>query len=74
MPTDLNLSAEEIHQLKYERYTYGNMMIQKRLNAIYLKCTTDLSDSLIAEITGCHRNIIPQWRVLVTMKASHLCI
>jgi transposase len=62
MPTILNLSQEEIHQLKYERYTYGDMMIQKRLNSVYLMCTTDLTYSQIAQASGCHRNILPVWR------------
>lgn len=57
----LNLSIEEIQQLRYERYTYGDIQIQKRLMVIYLLSTTDLNDSIIAQISGCHRNIIPQW-------------
>jgi len=61
MPT-LNLSQEEIRMLKYERYTYGDIMIQKRLNSVYLMATTDLSDIQIAQASGCHRNIIPIWR------------
>jgi transposase len=62
MPTILNLSAEEIRQLKYERYSYGDTMIQKRLMVIYLLSTTDFNDSQIAQVSGCHRNIIPIWR------------
>jgi len=62
MPNLLNLSAEEIQQIKIERYTYGDIMIQKRLNAIYLMAVTDLNDCQIAEIVGCHRNILPDWR------------
>ena len=61
MPT-LNLSQEEIRLLKYERYTYGSMMIQKRLSSVYLMSTTDFNDSQIAQISGCHRNILPLWR------------
>jgi transposase len=62
MPTLLNLSVEEIRQLKYERYTYGNTMTQKRLMVIYLLSTTDLNYSQISHVSGCHRNIIPVWR------------
>ena len=62
MPTILNLSQEEIRLLKYERYTYGDIMIQKRLNSIYLMATTELNDSQIAQCAGCHRNILPVWR------------
>ena len=62
MPTLFDFSAEEIRQLKYERYTHGNIMVQKRLMAVYLMSVTDLNDSMIAEVTGCHRNIIPIWR------------
>jgi hypothetical protein len=62
MPTILNLSAEEIQLLKYERYTYGDIMIQKRLMAIFIMSTTDLNDIEIAQVSGCHRNIIPIWR------------
>ena len=61
MPT-INLSQEEIQLLKYERYTYGDIIIQKRLNSVYLMSTTDLSDIQIAQASGCHRNIIPIWR------------
>jgi transposase len=61
MPT-INLSQEEIRVLKYERYTYGDIMIQKRLNAIYLMSTTDLNDKQITQSVGCHRNILSVWR------------
>jgi transposase len=61
MPT-ITLSQEEIRQLDHERYTYGNIMIQKRLNAVYLMATTDLNDIQIAKVVGCHRNILPAWR------------
>jgi len=57
----LNLSTEEIQQLRYERYTYGNIQIQKRLMVIYLLSTTELDYSMIAKISGCHRNIVPLW-------------
>ena len=62
MSSLLNLSAEEIKQIKTERYTYGDINIQKRLNAIYLMSETDLNDSQIAKVVGCHRNILPNWR------------
>ena len=62
MPTLLNLSEIEIEQIKTERYTYGDIMIQKRLNAIYLMSSTDLNDCQIAEVVGCHRNILSSWR------------
>ena len=62
MSNSLNLSAEEINQLKIERYTYGDIKIQKRLNAIYMMSDTDYNDSQIAKIVGCHRNILPNWR------------
>jgi hypothetical protein len=61
MPT-INLSQEEIRVLKYERYTYGNMQVQKRLNSVYLMSTTELNDIQIAQAVGCHRNILPVWR------------
>jgi transposase len=62
MPALFNLSHEEIHQLEEERYTYGDIRIQKRLNAVYLMAVTDLNDTLIAKIVNCHRNSIPIWR------------
>jgi transposase len=61
MPS-INLSQEEIRVLKNERYTYGNMQIQKRLNSVYLMATTELNDIQIAQVSGCHRNILPVWR------------
>jgi len=62
MPTLLNLSQEEIRRLRYERYTYGDIMIQKRLNSIFLMATTELNYSQISQCAGCHRNILPVWR------------
>ena len=58
----LSLSAEEIQQIKVERYTYGDSMIQKRLMVIYLLSTTDLDNRTIAQVSGCHRNMVTIWR------------
>jgi len=57
-----NLSEEEVQQIKIERYTHGNIQIQKRLNAIYLMTTTELSQEEIAHCVGCHRNNLRNWR------------
>jgi hypothetical protein len=62
MKPTINLSQEEIRMLEYERYTYGNIQVQKRLNSVYLMATTDLNDIQIAHVVGCHRNILPVWR------------
>jgi transposase len=58
----LNLSDEEIQQIKLERYTHGNIQIQKRLNAVYLMVTSDLTQDEIAHCVGCHRNNLRNWR------------
>jgi transposase len=62
MPTLHNLSQEELQQLEEERYTYGDIQIQKRLNAVYLMAVTDLTMKDIAQVVNCHRNILPVWQ------------
>ena len=41
MPALLNFCEAEIEKLRYERYAYPCVMIQKRLFAVYLKAVSD---------------------------------
>lgn len=57
----INLSETEIQRLNYERYNYPCPMVQKRIHTVYLKATTELSQTMIGQITGLHRNAVRYW-------------
>ena len=57
----INLSEAEIQRLNYERYHYPCPMVQKRIEAVYIKCTTELSQKTIGQICGLHRNCVRHW-------------
>ena len=54
----INLNETEIQVLNYERYYYPCPMVQKRLHAIYMKATSDLSNVKIGELSGLHRHSV----------------
>lgn len=54
----LNCSEAEIQELNYERYYYPSPLVQKRLQVIYLRATTDLTNKMIGSIVGRHPNTI----------------
>lgn len=56
-----NLSEAEIHRLNYERYHYPCPTVQKRLHAIYIKATTDMSNNLIGTLTDLDRDSVGYW-------------
>ena len=61
MPTLLNLSEADIEKLRYERYAYPCVMIQKRLFAVYLRAVTDYPYRQIGFICGLHENTVAHW-------------
>ena len=54
----INLSEAEIQRLNYERYYYPCPMVQKRIHAVYMKATTELSQTMIGQLTSLHRNAV----------------
>lgn len=57
----LKLDASELERLRYERYVYPQVMVQKRLHAVYFKATTKLSYAAIGLLTGLHANSVASW-------------
>jgi transposase len=57
----INLSETEIQQLNYERYHYLCPMVQKRIHAVYLKATTELSITRIGQLCDLHRHAVSHW-------------
>lgn len=57
----LNISKTDIEVLRYERYAYPSIIVQKRLHALYLKATTNLSHQEIAGIVGIHRDTLTNY-------------
>jgi len=57
----INLSKAEIEKLNYERYSYPCPIIQKRINAVYLKATQMMSNQQIGEIVGLNRDSVGDW-------------
>jgi hypothetical protein len=53
----VNLSQAEIQKLNYERFHELCPLVQKRLNAVYLKATINATDQIIGQIAGLSR----QW-------------
>ena len=62
MPTlQFNFSKAGIEKLSYERYTYPDPMVQKRIFAVYLKASLDWNNSLIGLAVGMHYNAVGKW-------------
>lgn len=57
----INLSQAEIARLNYERYYYPCPIVQKRIQAVYIKGTTDFSDTKAGQISGLHRHSVNHW-------------
>lgn len=57
----INISAAEIQQLKYERFHYPCPIVQKRIYAVYLKAALGMSDTMIGQIVGLHRHSVSKW-------------
>lgn len=56
-----NFSEAEIEKLNYERYTYPDPMVQKRIFAVYLKATLGWNNSIIGQTVGLHYNAVGSW-------------
>ena len=56
-----NLSQAEIQRLNYERYHYPCPIVQKRIQAVFIKATTKFSDVETGEIAGLYRHSVSRW-------------
>lgn len=57
----LHISQADISQLKYERYSYLCLIVQKRLHVLYIKYKTNLSHGQIGLIVGVHRDTVTDY-------------
>jgi transposase len=57
----LNLSDAEIQRLSYERYYYPCPIVQKRIHAVYIKATTEMSNEKIGYLVGLNRDSTGDW-------------
>jgi transposase len=57
----INISETEIQRLNYERFYYPCPMVQKRIQAVFMKATTRLSNVAIGQLTDLHRHSVKQW-------------
>ncbi len=57
----LNISKTDIEQLRYERYSYPCMLVQKRLTAILIKATTTYSHKEIAQLSDISLNSVTNY-------------
>ena len=61
MLTKLMLNFEELAQLNYERYYYPCPIVQKRLNAVYIKASTNFTNEKVSLLARVHYNSVGQW-------------
>jgi transposase len=64
----LNLSDAEIQRLNYERYYYPCPLVQKRIQAVYMKAITELSNTKIGALIGLHRHLVRHWTEVYQIK------
>lgn len=57
----LNLGETEIQRLNYERYHYPDPLVQKRMQAVYIKAITNLSNELTGVLAGLTRDSVGHW-------------
>ena len=57
----INPSETEIQRLNYERYYYPCPIVQKRMQAIYFKATTTMSNEMIGSLVGLSRDTVGDW-------------
>ena len=57
----INPSETEIQQLNYERYYYPCPIVQKRIQALYFKATTTMSNEKIGLFVGLNRDTVCDW-------------
>ena len=57
----INLSKTEIRRLNYERYYYLCPIVQKRIQAVYIKAITNMSNEMIGTLVGLSRDSVGDW-------------
>jgi transposase len=57
----VKISKAEIQRLNYERYYYPCPIVQKRIHAIYIKATTEMSNEMIGSLIGLNRDSVGDW-------------
>lgn len=57
----INLREIEIQLLDYERYYYPCPIVQKRIHAVYIKETNDMSNTMIGSLVGLNRDSVGDW-------------
>jgi len=57
----INFSDAKIQQLNYERYYYPCPIVQKRIYAVYIKATIDMSNEMIGALVGLSRDSVGDW-------------
>lgn len=57
----INLREIEIQRLNYERYYYPCPIVQKRIYAVYVKETTNMSNAMIGALVGLNRDSVGDW-------------
>lgn len=61
MPTQLHLSEAEMQLLDTQRYRYGQALIKRRIDCVYLKGKTDMSHVQIGLFAGVHPNQVGRY-------------
>jgi len=57
----IKISEAEIQKLNYERYRYPCPVVQKRLQAVYIKATNQMTNENIGKIVDLHRDSVGDW-------------
>lgn len=57
----IKISKTEIQRLNYERYYYPCPIVQKRIHALYMKATTDMSNEMIGTLVDLNRDSVGDW-------------
>ncbi len=61
MPTQLHLSEAKMRELDTERFQHNQVLVQRRLQCVYLKAKMNLSHQVIGECMGVHANQVGQY-------------
>ena len=57
----IKISKAEIQRLNYERYYYPCPIVQKRIQAVYIKVITEMSNEMIGLLVGLNRDSVGDW-------------
>ena len=57
----LNISSTDLEITRYERFGYPCPIVQKRLQTLFIKSTTNLSHKMIACIVGIHADTVTDY-------------